>query len=196
MSEELQPPLCENYSDGIVLVLWPSGKVQQFPSLAKAKTMLMRQHYQYIVCTPAEAMAIFELNVDDWGERWKLDSEHYYTEKTLWQYLMDISIIRDPWMKSGDIPDTNRLSKRVTASGYTVHHNKCVGFKGPKQARVIADVLLQSYEDASAVSTEDIERVLKDASLKGVLKTKQDPKRIFAYYRGSLIEAGCLTLRS
>lgn len=184
--------MCENYPEGYVLVLWPSGKVQRFPSLAKAKTMLMRQHFQYIVCNEKEAQHYAEFEPDV-AELWKYPDE----EPPLWQYLTDISVERDPWAAAADIPDTNRMSKRVTAAGYTINHAKCSeDIKLPKQAKIIAKSFVEAFEDGSAVSDEDLEKHMRTLVLKGILNTKQEPMRIFTYYRKALIDKQCIKLRS
>ena len=194
MSEELQAPMCENYPWTEVLILWPSGKVQRFPSLAKAKTMLMRQHFQYIVCNPKEARVLADDNVS-MVDAWKLD-DTIQTDEELWDYLVDISEERDPWSKAADIPDSNRMSKRVTAAGYTINHAKCgEDIKLPKQAKIIAKSFLETFEDGSAVTDDDIERHMKHLVLSGTLSTKQEPMRIFTYYRKALLEKQCLKLR-
>jgi hypothetical protein len=187
--------MCENYPKGVVLVLWPSGKVQRFPDLAKAKTMLMRQHMRYIVCTPDEA-GDYADDYPDMVDRWKMD-DTIQTRDELWQYLLDISEERDPWAKASLVPDSNRLSKRRTSSGYTLSHKHCVSFadtKNPKQAKVIAKVLHDRFEDGTVVTDDDIEKVLHQATVSGDLKTKQPVKRIFAYYRPVLLEKGVITL--
>jgi hypothetical protein len=190
--------MCENYSDGVVLACWPSGKVQKFPSLAKAKTMLMRHHYMYLICTPPEAYALFCEEEPSWRERWKI-SEEAVTTEWLWQYLLDIAVEKNPWAKADAIPDSNRMSKRATAEGYIIHRDKAAEFdkaKAPKQAKIIAQSLLLFEDDGKAVRDKDIEALLRQQYLKGVLKTKQDVMRIFSYYRPALLKAGVISLRS
>ena len=197
MTDEQQPPLCENYDDEPVLVLWPSGKVQRFPNLAKAKTMLMKQHYSYIVCNAIEAHT-YRRTLPKVAERWKMPEE-IVSREDVWQYLVDISEERNPWAKHADVPDTStRLSKRTTAAGYTINHDKCREFenvKAPKQAKIIARSFLD-FEDGCAVTDEDIEKHLHTLTVKDILKTKQPVKRIFTYYRQELLDKGCIKLRN
>lgn len=194
---EQQPPLCDHYPEGEVIAAWPSGKVQKFPSLAKAKTLLMRHHYQYIMCTPEELLDVVD---EDLSKRWGINEDEWLerTPDWLWRYALDIAVERNPWMKAGEIPESNKLSKRVTASGYKINTAKAKtweSMKLPKQAKVIAMSLLE-FEDDAAVSDEDIEKLLRKQLLNGVLNTKQDVMRIFAYYRPALLEAGIIALRS
>jgi hypothetical protein len=192
-----QPPLCENYDNDVVVAIWPSGKVQKFPSLAKAKTLLMRQHYQYLCATAKEAWEVANGLLPKLGlteeEVKELDHDK------LWQYLLDIAVERNPWAAATDIPESNRMSKRVTAYGYTIHHDKCKAFataKAPKQAKVIAQVFLERFEDSCGIVDDDIEKILRNAALKSVLVTKQPVMRIFSYYRAILIENEVITLRN
>lgn len=196
MTEDQQAPICEHYTNDVVLAIWPSGRVQKFPSLAKAKTLLMRQHFQYICATPSEASVLTEGLL----HKFNLTDEEILaiTPDVLWQYLLDIAIERNPWASAIDIPESNRMSKKATAAGYTVHHDKCKEFakaKAPKQAKVIAQVFLERFEDKCGIVDEDVEKVLRGAELKGILVTKQPVMRIFSYYRNELLNHNVITLR-
>jgi len=195
-----QLPMCDHYPPGPAVACWPSGVVQKFPSLAKAKTLLMRQHIMYVYNTPYELFNLYHENADHWKDVWKLTDEDVLnlTPPFLWDYVLAIAKERDPWMNAGDIPDGKKLSKRATAAGYIVSQKKCTAFdavKAPKQAKVIALSLLQ-YEDGSVVSDEDITKLLMQAVLNEVLKTSQPVQRIFAYYRPLLLQHECITLRN
>jgi hypothetical protein len=198
---EPMSPNCENYPDGHVLVLWPSGNVQKYPSLAKAKCFLFRHHHQYIICNGAEALLWGDYHPDT-RERWcvPIEIDIPDADDLLWSYLTDISTTKDPWTSPDRSPtDSNRMSKRVTAAGYKVNVSKCDAFqnvKAPKQAKVIATLFSGTYEDGAVVSDEDIEKMLRAALLKGTLKTKQEPMRIFSYYRKELLAKQCIELRS
>lgn len=194
-----QAPICSNYDNegsGAALILWPSGRVQRFPTLAKAKTMLMRQHYIYICMTIDEVNEYIIDNRAEWYEKWKIQDNDEIDD--LWAYLMDISEVRDPWAKHSDRPETKKLTKRATSSGYLLSHAKCKAFdsvKAPKQAKVIARVFLDRFEDGTAIDDKSIESELHKATVSGVLVTKQPVMRIFAYYRQSLLDNSVITLR-
>lgn len=194
---ELQPPICDQYPETIEpLVLWPSGLVQRFPSLAHAKAMLMRQHFQYLVMNIGEVRVYISEDVEHWYKRWAFDERD---DIPLWQYLIDISILRDPWMKAADVPETGsqRFSKRQVAAGYTINHEACKAFqdaKAPKQAKVLAKIFLDLNE-SDPIDDDFLEKHLMNAVAKGVLVTKQAPMRIFAYYRSALVDGNCITLR-
>lgn len=197
MTDDKQAPMCENYDEDIALAMFPSGKVQQFPNLAKAKTMLMRQHYQYLVCTPDEALIYFQELHPETQTKFKVPEE-IATKESFWQYLKDISVVRDPWTKPDSAPDSDRMTKRKTAAGYKINTTKAKEFanvKAPKQAKVLASVFA-TYEDGSVVNDEDVEKVLRRAMLDGVLNTKQPVMRIFSYYRTALLDGEVISLRS
>lgn len=195
-----QPPLCDCYDpSGAALAMWPSGKVQLFPDLPKALTMLPRQHYIYVVKTPNEAWALYQSYGDEYQKRLQADDEHVADAAHLWQYLLDIAEERNPWAQvTAGSSDSTRLSKRATAAGYKVSHDKCktmADAKAPKQAKVLATSFLE-FDDGGVVQDEDIQRLLQKKAAQGVLKTKQDVMRIFAYYRKALLEHGAIELRT
>jgi hypothetical protein len=153
----------------------------------------------YIVCTPDEVLSYIGEDPDEWYTKWKYVAEDdldAIIAPELWQYLVDISEERNPWLKSTDIPDSNRMTKRKTAAGYKINTVKATAFediKAPKQAKVIAK-LFSSYEDGSVVNDDDIERLLHSATVSGTFVTKQPVMRIFAYYRKELLSKGVIAL--
>ena len=62
----------------------------------------------------------------------------------------------------------------------------------PKQAKDLAHIV--KAELRSRWTEPELKQVIHAAARSGALKTKQDPWRIFQYYRSHLLNAGILRL--
>lgn len=188
---------CHHYVAAPVLVCYDNGKIQKYPSLAKAQ-MFLPKHLHWRICsTPIELNKLMDLM--DLEKAWGIAEMDELTDETRWQYCCEIAEEKNPWDARGDVPTTDRLTKAKTAAGYTISHAACKEFadaKAPKQAKVIAASFLEHVEDGSVMEDVDIEKLLQTQAARGVLNTKQPVKRIFGYYRPALLDAKVITLRS
>ena len=62
------------------------------------------------------------------------------------------------------------------------------------QITQIFDVILKS--GISEIAETDLKKLVEQAKVDGILKTRQSSWRIFSYYRANMISDGFLTMRS
>lgn len=90
-----------------------------------------------------------------------------------------------------------RRQKTLAVREYTIDVAKCTSVasdeKVTKQVRQLAEVLKTI---ASPILEATLMSELKAAAEKGILVTKQDPWRIFQYYRGQLIQLGVIRMKA
>jgi hypothetical protein len=187
--------ICADYpEDTQPLVLYHSGRVQRFPSIAKAKAMLM--DYSGVICNERELIAYRHLNPIDFDRRFQ---SYEVLDEEIWAYMCGISEWCDPWSKSETDTDEVKMTKRVTGGGYYYDKGKGIAFqqtaKAPAQAKALVSILQTFKDDGRAITDEDMERALFDARRSGLIKTKQNPMRIFTYYRKMLMDHGVIKLR-
>lgn len=87
------------------------------------------------------------------------------------------------------------MSRKSQEKAYVLHYLDSTKTREdyemlPKQAKVVLDILNDSGREN--LTEAAIEVLLVEGANSGTLKTKQDPMKIFAFYRKNLIEGGHL----
>ena len=85
---------------------------------------------------------------------------------------------------------------KIKGREYLIKDVKPFNGKIAKQAESIWYYAKQKTEEIVWISEAKLQTLVKEAASNGVLKTKQDPWRIFQYYRAQLISAGSLKMRN
>ena len=116
---------------------------------------------------------------------------------TLWTILLDKAEDRlDTYNIASGRDVVTGKKKRKSRTGnarYGLTSKSCDDVKMPTQQKVCYNILKDAIgEDKESLSAEEVQAACNNAAKSGILKTKQDPFRIFKYYQSALIKAGLI----
>jgi hypothetical protein len=95
----------------------------------------------------------------------------------LWEICQ---IVGDQCRGSAQISDSNEDMYKIRIDRMTSEEGKAIWSKFPKQARQIIEALIRNGK--SVMAEDDLQRLVIKLVADRVMKTKQDPWRIFCYY--------------
>ena len=147
--------------------LAPSGKWYQFRSRAHAEAVLMEGNREAIVSAPEELNAAYGIS---------------------WQWLEENAcrILLEGKHGAKDGIDRRRAIVGTAYVFTSYEDDKAIkAVKLPRQCRVI-----MAEVNGKHLSEIQVEAAVRNCGL----KTKQDPMRIFRYYKKLLVQKGCLKL--
>lgn len=183
----------------VVINKW-NGKLERYPSLAKAKAMCMDRNeiytsYKDLVERLHNSVLIQMLHKysDDKVHRKLKDSEAI--AKRLWPLLLRHAEIKNPWAPK-PTPGTKSFEKAYTqiqvSTLYAEYKRDRWQKALPPQAETLMDYFVDNIPE-DGVTEQQLEVLVRQCHSDGYLKTRQDPFRIYQYYRAELFRRGFLT---
>lgn len=180
------------------VVITPDGLILRYPRLSLAKAMWLDQN---VIFTAPEQLV----------ERCTLHAMNFYAKKLtgenpgwtnkqvaareLWPTLITKASPHNPFTRHGKTPHTVHAVARESQGLLFAapHYWDESSTKLPEQAYILGRYLAQ-HEPPESYTWDQAEQTVRQAHDQNVLKTRQDPVRIFKYYLDKMMELGLLTV--
>jgi len=182
------------------VVITGNLEVLRYPTLAKAKAMFINKTVIYtspkdlIERLSNSSLITLLRRYSNEKLHGKLKNSEAIANK-LWPLLLKHAKIQNPWATQ-PTPGTKSFQKAFTAIQVSQLYFEWKEDKWakriPPQAQVLMDYFVENMPEGG-VTEQELEVLVRQCHSDGILKTRQDPWRIFQYYRSMLFERGFLT---
>lgn len=183
------------------VVITDNYDVLRYPTLAKAKAMYLDRKVVFTgVKDLVERISNHELlmllrRYSDEAPHGKLKNSEEIA-KVLWPLLLRHAKIENPWLPKPQ-PGTKAHDKLIDAITVSPLYQEYKRDRFAKQLPPQAETLMNYFVDnipEGGCNEQQLEILVRQCHADGILKTKQDPWRIFQYYRPTLFGRGLLTV--
>lgn len=187
---------------------------RRYPTLSKALAMHLDEDHRYIY-TKKEELAERN-NIDELKFIWKCLMPNspvpQWKSRTgaaeqLWPILLARSVYIDPWGKGVEKGRSRRISKSLSGRSYILlspgmddwpEDQQRGLYEIPQQAKDIIYYLNERAIDRGSATwmEPEMKQVMVEMEKEKRLRTRQDPWRIFQYYRSKLIKYGFIKMEA